>query len=394
MIAFTFPGQGSQRAFMGEAWEDDPSWELVEEASDVSGRDVARLLLRTSDDELRETHNAQLATFVLSLVVLDAVERIGIDAVAFAGHSLGEYSALVAAGVLSFEDGVRLVVERGNAMRSAADDVTGTMAAVEGLDDSKVVEACAADPSPEAWVANFNGPGQAVISGTPDGIDRCASRLRSLGAKRVMSLPVGGAFHSPLMRPAEERLRKALQHVSFRSCPQPVVANVDARPHADGAGWLDRLGAQLVSPVRWRQSLHRLADLGVSTLFELGPGTVLTGLAKRTLPDARVLSVSDPAHLDAMLAVLAGPGAGPVGYATAEGEHLHAVERVIVSPSPGLFVPSKSLRPGAIVPAGGEVGRVNDSPVYSPFSGTVIGVMAVGGERLTPSQPIAWLRTA
>jgi len=394
MIAFTFPGQGSQRAGMGAAWEHDPSWELVDEASAVAGRDVGRLLLHTPDDELQETHNAQLATFVLSLVALDAVERIGIDAVAFAGHSLGEYTALVAAGVLSFEDGVRLVVERGDAMRSAADDVTGTMAAVLGLDDGKVVEACAAEATPDVWVANFNGPGQVVISGTPEGIDRCGLRLRELGAKRVLSLPVGGAFHSPLMSPAEERLRKALRHVAFRDSPQPVIANVDARPHADGAGWRDRLAAQLVSPVRWRQSLHRLADLGVSTIFELGPGAVLTGLAKRTLPDARVLSVNDPTHLDAVLSLLAAPGAGPVGYATEEGEHLHAVERVIVSPSPGVFVPADSLVPGVIVPAGGEVGRVNGSPVYSPFSGTVIGVMAVGGERLTPSQPIAWLRTA
>ncbi len=392
MIAFTFPGQGSQRHGMGAPWKEHPSWELVTEASDAAGRDVAALLLDAPDDELTRTRNAQIATFVLSMVVLDAAERLGADASYFAGHSLGEYSALVAAGAIAFDEGVRLVAERGDAMQAAADETDGTMAAVLGLDDDAVAAACAEIEG--LWVANYNGPGQVVVAGTRDGIARAEAAMKAAGAKRVMALPVGGAFHSPLMAPASERLAKALRTADIRPTAQPVVANVDAAAHAGVHDWAGALERQLVSPVRWRQSLHTLADLGAATIIELGPGTVLTGLAKRTLPGARTLAVNEPAHLDAMLEALAAPSGGPVGLPPHEGEHLFATERLVISPAAGVFAPAPSLVPGEPVAVGTEVGTVNGQPVRSPFEGIIVGVVALAGERLTSSQPVAWLRTA
>jgi [acyl-carrier-protein] S-malonyltransferase len=173
MIVFTFPGQGSQKPGMGEAWREHPSWELVDEASSVAGRDLAALLLHADADELKRTDNAQVATFLTSLVVLDAIERVGVEPAAAAGHSLGEYTALVASGALSLDDGVRLVAERGEAMRVAATDRTGTMGAVLGLDDGDVEIACARVDG-DVWVANYNAPGQVVIAGAPEAVDEAA----------------------------------------------------------------------------------------------------------------------------------------------------------------------------------------------------------------------------
>ncbi|MEM8708896.1 MAG: ACP S-malonyltransferase, partial [Actinomycetota bacterium] len=212
MIVFTYPGQGSQSPGMGSAWVDHPSWELVEEASDATSRDIGALLLDTDEDELTMTRNAQLATFVTSMVVLDAVSRTGAEAAAHAGHSLGEYSALCAAGVLDFADAVALVNERGDAMQAAADEQDGTMAAILGLEDDQVDIACQKADG-DAWIANYNAPGQVVIAGSPEGLDRACAVAKELGAKRAMRIPVGGAFHSPLMAPARDRLRKAIDQV-------------------------------------------------------------------------------------------------------------------------------------------------------------------------------------
>lgn len=186
---------------MGRPWADHESWDLVDEASQVSGRDVARLLLDADADELKDTRNAQLTTFVSSLMVLDAVERLGFDPSFCAGHSLGEYTALTATGALSFDDGVRLVCERADAMHDAGQANPGTMAAILGLDDELVEVACRRADS-EVWVANFNAPGQVVIAGSAAGVARASDIAKELGAKKAMSLPVSGAFHTPFMMPA------------------------------------------------------------------------------------------------------------------------------------------------------------------------------------------------
>src|SRR5688572_5185648 len=215
---------------MGSAWTDTPSWALVDRASEVVGRDVAALLLDADADQLRATRNAQLTTFVASLVALDALRSSGLpEPDAVAGHSLGEYTALTAAGALAFEDGVRLVAARGEAMQGAADARPGTMAAVLGLDVAEVEAAC--ETVDEAWVANDNAPGQVVVAGTAAGVEAAGAAAKERGARKVLPLPVGGAFHTPLMAPAADGLRDALGAVRFAEPRPVVVANVDATPH-------------------------------------------------------------------------------------------------------------------------------------------------------------------
>ena len=255
MIVFTYPGQGSQVPGMGAPWKDHPSWELVAEASDVAGRDLAHLLLVADAEELKLTRNSQLATFVLSMVTFDAVTRVGAEAAGHAGHSLGEYTALTAAGVVDYGDAIRLVTERGDAMQAAADEQAGTMAAVLGLDDDQVDIACARVPG-DVWVANYNAPGQVVIAGAPDAVEEASVVAKELGAKRAMPLPVGGAFHTPFMSPARERLAKAIDQTEFRDADTFVVTNVDGVRHHLADDWNNLLNAQLCSPVRWRQTLH------------------------------------------------------------------------------------------------------------------------------------------
>ena len=202
----------------------------------VAERDVARLLLDADADELRDTRNAQLTTFVSSLMVLDAVERLGIEPSFCAGHSLGEYTALTATGALSFDEGVRLVCERADAMHDAGNDNPGTMAAVLGLDDDQVEVACRRADS-DVWVANFNAPGQVVIAGSPEGVAAAGGDAKELGAKKVMPLQVSGAFHTPFMSRARDRLRKAIAEANPRDTEVPVVSNVDALAHDQGAEW-------------------------------------------------------------------------------------------------------------------------------------------------------------
>jgi [acyl-carrier-protein] S-malonyltransferase len=404
LLAFTFPGQGSQRPGMGEAWVDHPSFELVEQASEIAGSDVAELLLRADETALRATNNAQMATFVQSLVVLDAAERLGVEPAVCAGHSLGEYTALVATGSLSFEDGVALVAERGAAMLEAAGTRPGTMAAILGLDDDDAEAACLRAEG-DVWVANFNAKGQVIIAGDPDALARAGEIAKGLGARRILSFPVGGAFHTPFMASARERLRKALGSVTFRSPEPVVVANVDARAHGDPADWPGLLSAQLCSPVRWRQTLGTLVDLGATTFTELGPGGVLTGLAKRTVTGEQfeTFAVSTPAELEVFVASLT---ATPPEQIADEPAFFAMAERLVVSPGTGPFRPVEAFAaaapslegeladagPSPRIAVGELIGWAGETEIRSPFSGSLKGIIVLAGERVYGGQPVAWLR--
>ena len=391
MLVFTFPGQGSQRPGMGSPWVEHPSWELVTEASDAAGRDVAHLLLEAQADDLTQTRNAQLATFTLSMVILDAIERTGLAPGAAAGHSLGEYSALVAVGAVGFEDGVRLVTERGEAMQAAADDQPGTMAAVLGLDADQCEIACRRADD-DVWVANDNAPGQVVIAGTAEGVKAGGAIAKELGAKKVMALPVGGAFHTPLMASARQHLRKALAEAAFDDCDVPVIANVDSTIHRAAEDWPSLLSAQLCSPVRWRQSLSEIGAIGASHIIEVGPGGVLTGMARRALPGVTPLSVSVPDDVDKLLDAVA-----PTAHLTSSpllgsGEHLFVRERLVVSPGAGLFtIDLDAPAAGHSLDPGTKLGTVQGVDVRSPFAGLLQEYLAVEGERVLEGQPIAWL---
>jgi [acyl-carrier-protein] S-malonyltransferase len=409
LLAFTFPGQGSQRPGMGESWVDHPSFELVGHASEVLGRDVASLLLGADQQTLTNTANAQLATFVMSLVILDAAERLGLEPAACAGHSLGEYTALVATGALSYEDGLELVAERTAAMAEAAEHNPGTMLAVLGLDDEDVEAACVRAEG-DVWVANYNAPGQVVIAGEHDSVERAASLAKKAGARRLVALPVGGAFHTPLMASARDRLRKALAAATFFESDPAVVANVDAKAHAEGEDWPGLLSAQLCAPVRWRQSLDTLFSSGARTFVELGPGGVLSGLAKRVLPSGSVVSctVATPAELQALVEALAGAAAQRPPAERPVGEHYSMVERLIVSPGTGPFRPADTFAAAAPrltglteddpegsvihVAVGDLVGWAGKTEIRSAFSGTLAGVLVLAGERVLHGQPVAWLR--
>ena len=291
-VALVFPGQGSQRPGMGAPWRGTPGWSLVEDASDLLGRDVGRLLLDADAEELRATREAQVATFLTSLLAHAALPPLEVSVVA--GHSLGELTALVVAGVLTPADGLRLVAERGEAMQAAADAAPGTMSAVLGLDDGEVEPVL--DDVDGAWPANFNAPSHVVVSGTPDGVAAAGEALKAAGARRVLPLPVGGAFHTPLMEPARERLDRALRTVSGLDPVLPALSAVTAAPYA--RDWHDVLSRQLTAPVRWRQTAEALGD--VDTVIEVGPGGVLTGLVKRCRSDVRTVSVATPDDLEAL----------------------------------------------------------------------------------------------
>ncbi len=375
---------------MGLPWRDHESWELVDEASDVAGRDVGALLCDADADELKDTRNAQLTTFVSSLMVLDAVERLGIAPNYCAGHSLGEYTALTATGALGFDDGIRLVCERSAAMHDAGLARPGTMAAVLGLDDDQVEVACRRADA-DVWVANFNAPGQVVIAGSPDGVAAATAHAKDLGAKKVMPLHVAGAFHTPFMTAARDRLRAALAEADPRDSDVPIVSNVDALAHDRAADWPSLLSAQLSSPVRWKHCLLSLADAGVTDFAELGPGAVLTGMAKRTVAESRTISVATPEDLDKLLEWV---GAGtPSGPGREQGEHLFAVERLVVSPAAGIFTPVADMGEGSTIAVGSVVGHVGEIEVRSPFAGVLQSFIALDTERVTNRQPIAWLRT-
>jgi [acyl-carrier-protein] S-malonyltransferase len=381
---------------MGRPWTDHPSWDVVTDASEACGRDLAQLLNDAGGEELTETRNAQLATMTLSMVVLDAIERLGLEPTMCAGHSLGEYTALVASGALGFEDGIRLVAERGEAMQAAADAAPGTMLLVRGAEAELVDIACRLAEG-DVWLANYNSADETVIAGESASVQRAGELALELGARDLRPVDVGGAFHTPLMASARDRLRKALAVTTFHPADIPVVANVDARAHTEPADWPQLLSAQLCSPVRWHQSLVRLGGLHdrsgpVEALFvEIGPGGSLAAMAAQSLPSVSTISVSTPADLDRLVDAAAGNTALHTFAAGHQGEQLYVSERMVISPTSGVFEPD-TAGGSPTVEVGTLLGRVGTTEVRSPFAGQLVGMLAQQGERVQTGQPIAWLR--
>lgn len=291
MKSYVFPGQGAQFVGMGkDLYENSPlAEELFEKANSVLGFRITDLMFAGTDEDLKQTKVTQPAIFLHSVVLAKTLGD-SFKPAAVAGHSLGEFSALVAAGALTFEDGLVLVSKRAMAMQKACEKNPSTMAAILNLDDKVVEEVCASIEGEIVVAANYNCPGQLVISGTNGGIDKACELLLAKGAKRALKLPVGGAFHSPLMEPARVELEEAIKSTSFSKPICPVYQNVDAKPYTDPESIKKNLISQLTAPVRWTQTVENMCNDGLKSYVEVGPGKVLQGLIKKINKEAEAVS--------------------------------------------------------------------------------------------------------
>jgi [acyl-carrier-protein] S-malonyltransferase len=405
-VAFVFPGQGSQAPGMGLDFAsfDEAAADLYQWASACLGWDLPETLRTASPDELRQTYIAQPAIFCVSVAALRALEAAGVPRPAYvAGHSLGEFSALVAAGALSFEAGLLLVARRAEAMQRAADARPGSMSSVLGLSAEGVEMAVEAAAQGQVLaVANDNAPGNVVVSGEWTALERLPAAAKELGAKRVVPLNVGGAFHSPLMAPAVEVFEPHLAAAPLRDPAIPVVANATAEPVTDAQELRRLLTRQLTGRVRWTESVRRMAALGVDTFIEVGPGTVLSGLIKRTVEGTRVLAAGDAEGVAAVADALRTQTDGDAADATRSGDQGEVVvlpERFAVSPGHGRFYPVSPSRfndERPYVEPGDLLGEVRNGaasiPVRSPFRGWVMAHLAWEGELVTPGQILLSLR--
>jgi len=307
VIAFIFPGQGSQKVGMGKALAEayPVARQTMDEADAALGQDLSGLCFNGPEDQLVLTENTQPAILAVSIACYRVLVERGFAPSFVAGHSLGEYSAHVAAGTLGFADALRTVRRRGRYMQEAVPVGQGAMAAILGLDAATIAEACqAAADGDVVSPANLNAPGQVVIAGSKAAVARAIDRAKALGARRAIPLPVSAPFHCALMKPAEDRLAPDLRALRASDPRVPVVANVDAEPKRDAASAIDALVRQVSSPVRWEDVMRRLASEGVHKYVEVGPGTVLTGLGRKILRDASFANIEGPDDIDAVASLL------------------------------------------------------------------------------------------
>lgn len=307
-IAFLFPGQGSQTVGMGQALalSHDSVSATFKKADEVLGESLSSLIFEGPQEKLTLTTNAQPALLTTSIAILNYFNQFGIKPDFTAGHSLGEYSALVASGALTFEDGVYAVRKRGEYMEEAVPNGEGTMAAVLGMDRDKlmdVTETVTAGGHP-VQLANLNCPGQIVISGSRQGVEEASLKAKEAGAKRVIPLDVSGPFHSSLMKPAAERFEAVLGGISLKNAEIPVIGNVTAEPMTEAEEIKKRLIEQLYSPVLWEDTVGKMLELGVDTFIEIGPGKVLSGLVKKVERSARTFAIYDAETCEAAIAAL------------------------------------------------------------------------------------------
>jgi [acyl-carrier-protein] S-malonyltransferase len=303
MIAFIFPGQGAQKVGMGKALADAHPicQQTFQEADAALGEPLSRIIFEGPEDQLTLTENTQPAILTVSIAAYRLLESRGIKPAFVAGHSLGEYSANVAAGTFSFADALRLVRRRGRFMQEAVPVGEGAMAAIIGLEADAVAQACAEVANGQVVVpANLNGGGQVVIAGARDAVARASEKAKTMGARRSIPLPVSAPFHCALMQPAQDRLAPELRAVAAYDPQVPVIANVDAEPKRDRSAAVEALVRQVSAPVRWESVVQRLASEGVTTYVEVGPGTALSGMVKRIHREAAVLNIDKPDDLTAI----------------------------------------------------------------------------------------------
>ncbi|MBW3667589.1 MAG: acyltransferase domain-containing protein [Actinobacteria bacterium] len=361
---------------------------IVETIGDMAGEDIASRLCDTDTND-SELHDAQLDAFAFGLVVLQACRDAGLQPDFYAGQGAAAYAALVAANVLGLEESVRLVLARRDAIRVASQSRPGATARIDGLDEDELEAVCALTDR-RVWVSAYRGPASVWVGGEREDVAHVCQIALDRGARSAHVLSTTAAYNTPLMAPARDLLLPALSTVRFSEARRPVVANCDGRPHQKREAWTDLLAAEVCNPLRWRQGIHRLATLGVDTFLDLG-STDGKEFASAAGTSSRALTIEAPGDVESAAAAVTS-----ARHALSIGEGLDVAERLVVSHVTGVFMPLPAqlvTTEGEIVRKGDTIARVAGEPLTSPFTGWLMGLLALPGERVRQGQPIAWLRS-